>query len=162
MQTFSAEIVELEPQYVLAVRGEVPVSELSEFFAAAFRKVFSVAEENRIAIVGPPFGYYPEMPTDVVIVEAGFPVGAPAGYSGEVHDLLLPGGRALVVVHVGPFDTMVDTYSRIQAWMDTENLEPELGMWESYLSDPQENPDPATWETKIVWPVRGTISNLST
>jgi AraC family transcriptional regulator len=26
-------------------------------------------------------------------------------------------------------------------------------MWETYLSDPTVEPDPATWRTEIVWPL---------
>lgn len=28
-------------------------------------------------------------------------------------------------------------------------------MWESYLSDPVAEPDPATWRTRIMWSVAG-------
>jgi hypothetical protein len=27
------------------------------------------------------------------------------------------------------------------------------GMWESYLSDPSAEPDPATWRTQLTWPL---------
>jgi hypothetical protein len=30
-----------------------------------------------------------------------------------------------------------------------------LRVWETYLSDPDMEPDPATWRTLIVWPVVG-------
>jgi len=26
-------------------------------------------------------------------------------------------------------------------------------MWEYYLTDPEQQPDPATWQTKVVWPI---------
>lgn len=152
---FVPEIVELEEQHALAMRGDVSVAELPEFFGTAFTAVVAAVEEAGLTVVGPPFGYYPVMPTDVVIIEAGFPVSTTGELSGDVHRLVLPGGPAVVAVHVGPYDTMVKTYTRLQAWMEERDLIPASGMWESYLSDPTTDPDPSTWRTQIVWPVLG-------
>ena len=41
------------------------------------------------------------------------------------------------------------------SWTTDEGLVLAEGMWESYLSDPDAEPDPATWRTLIVWPLAG-------
>ena len=147
------EIVDLVEQPALAVRGEVPVEGLGEFFGRAFGEVMAVVEAAGVEIVDAPFGYYPAMPTEVVTVEAGLPVSAPVEASGDVHPLVLPGGRAVVGVHVGPYDSLEATYTELTSWMAARGLTPAGTMWESYLSDPEAEPDPATWRTRITWPI---------
>lgn len=149
----SPELVELEPQPAIAVRGEVAIADMPRFFEQAFHAAWNAAESAGVEIVGPPFGYYPEMPGETVVIEAGFPVSKPMEAVDDVHPLELPGGRAVHVVHVGPFETMEQTYAELDVWMKDQDLHPATGMWESYLSDPATEPDPAKWRTRIIWPV---------
>jgi effector-binding domain-containing protein len=148
-----AEVVELEPQEAIAVRGEVPIADLPGFFERAFEEAATAASASGVDIVGPPFGLYPQMPTETVTVEAGFPVSAPVELHGQAHRLVLPGGRAVQATHVGPYDTMEQTYTKLWSWMADQGLQPAVGMWECYLSDPRVERDPATWRTRIIWPV---------
>lgn len=147
------EIVVLEPQEAIAVRGDVKIADLPAFFERAFHEAAEAVDASGVAIVGPPFGFYPEMPTETVAVEAGFPVSAPAEASGNVHRIVLPGGRAVQAVHVGPFDTMETSYDQLQSWMAEHDLQPAAAMWECYLSDPEVERNPAHWQTRIVWPI---------
>ncbi len=153
MAELSPEIVELEPQEAIAVRGDVAITDLPAFFARAFHEAAEAANAAGVEIIGPPFAFYPTMPTATVAVEAGFPLSARAEASGNAHPFVLPGGRVVQVVHVGPYDTMEKTYTALQTWMAEHRLEPAVGMWECYLSDPQVERDPATWRTRIVWPI---------
>lgn len=147
------ELVEVPPETVARVRRRVPVQEMSEFFGHAFEQVMSAVPEAGGRVSGPPFGWYHGMPTDTVDVSAGFPV------AGDVHvpdgGVVVeerPGGRAAVAVHVGPYDTLQDTYGQVMAWIAGRSLEPREDMWEEYLSEPAG--DPATWRTRVVVPVR--------
>jgi effector-binding domain-containing protein len=106
-----------------------------------------------VAITGPPFGFYPRMPSDTVEVVVGFPVAAPIAADGEVEPFTLPGGRAVTATHVGPYEELENTYAELLAWTTAEGLTLAEGMWESYLSDPSAEPDPSTWRTLIVWPL---------
>ena len=84
------EIIVLEPQEAIAVRGDVKIADLPAFFERAFSEAAEVAGASDVEIVGPPFGFYPEMPTETVVVEAGFPVSAPVEASGNVHRIVFP------------------------------------------------------------------------
>jgi effector-binding domain-containing protein len=104
------EVVDVPEQRVATVRRVVPMAELPGFFGEAFHAVAAAVEAGGGAIAGPPFGAYYSMPTETVDVAAGFPVAGWDGDAGEVTVHARAGGRAVVTVHVGPYDTMVETY----------------------------------------------------
>lgn len=153
MTDITPEIVDLEPQEAVAVWGEVALADLGGFFAQAFGQAAEAAVSAGAEITGPPFGLYPETPTDTVVVEAGFPVSVRVEPSEPAHRLGLPGGRAVQVVHVGPYDALEQTYAALEAWMTEHDLVGATQMWECYLSDPEAEPDPATWRTLVVRPL---------
>ena len=153
MSDLSPEVVELDPQDAIAVRGDVMIADLPNFFERAFTTAAAAVAASGAEIVGPPFGFYPEMPSATVVVEAGFPVSRPVERVADAHPFVLPGGRVVQAVHVGPYETMEETYIGLRSWMDQQGLHPAVGMWECYLSDPLTEPDPATWRTKIIWPI---------
>ena len=68
---------ELQEQPTAVLRETVPMKGLREFFGRAYSSVMSAAEQQHVQLAGPPFAMYRGMPTDVVDVEAGFPVAAP-------------------------------------------------------------------------------------
>lgn len=142
----------LEPATLAVVRETVPMNALGEFFGRAFSATMAAAQAQGVAVVGPPLGIYFGMPSDVVEVAAGFPTARPVQPGGGVTVETLPGGRAVQVLHRGPYDTMRQTYDRLMAWMGQQGLRPADVMWESYLNEP--SPDaPQDTETLITWPV---------
>lgn len=147
------QITQHTEQPTAGVRAQVPMAELTEFFGRAFGETLAALEAQGAHPAGPPFGKYYGMPTDVVDVEAGFPVAAPITAAGDVVPGTLPGGRTVEATHVGPYDTMESTYAAVQKYFADEHLTPSPVMWESYLSDPDTEPDPATWRTRICWPI---------
>jgi effector-binding domain-containing protein len=129
------------------------MTELRDVFDRGFPTVVQAVQAQGVAIVGPPFGFYPRMPADTVEVVVGFPVASPITADGEVEPFELPGGRAATGTHVGPYEALEKTYEELVAWATAEDLTLAGGMWESYLSDPGAEPDPGTWRTLIVWPL---------
>jgi effector-binding domain-containing protein len=150
------EIVELPPRPAAVVTAEVPLDGLTDFFGGAFSTVMAAVAEQALAPAGPPFAYYPAAPTDVVQVTAGFPVTGTVSEAGEVRPFTLPGGRAVVAMHVGPYDALEATYHEMLGWVSEQGLVPAEGMWEEYLSDPGQEPDSAKWLTRVVWPLAET------
>jgi len=128
------EVVTIQPQQAAVLRAEVPMDQLPSVFDR-----------------GIPLD--PRMPGDTVEVAVGFPVSGSVTATGEVVPMELPGGRVVSGVHVGPYEALETTYAELQEWARAEGLHLAVGMWETYLSDPSAEPDPATWRTQITWPV---------
>ncbi|MCU0269320.1 MAG: GyrI-like domain-containing protein [Acidimicrobiales bacterium] len=147
------EILELDAQHTAVVRAALPVAELPTLFDRAYGAVFAALAAQGVAPVGMPFGFYPSMPGEVVEVEAGVVVACEIEPAGEVVPGWLPGGRVVRAVHVGPFEALQDTYAAVMAWMADHGLEPAVGMWEVYVTDPSVEPDPGRWRTEVYCPV---------
>ena len=147
------EVTQLKPQPTAVVKGQVEFGQLPEFFGRAFTATMSAIERQGLRAMGPPFAYYPAAPTTVVTLEAGFPTSDVVEPEGKVVGFDLPGGTAVTTVHIGPYDAMEDTYSRMQTWMADHGYDPAPGMWEVFLTDSDTEPDPRRWRTRIVWPV---------
>ena len=147
------QIIEAHEQHTAVVREQVPMDALKGFFDRVFGTTMGVIRAQRVAPVGPPFARYHGMPGETVDVEAGFPVSSPVTDADGVVAGTLPGGRVVEAVHVGPYEGLADTYGEVQRWMAERDLTPGRDMWECYLSDPQAEPDPATWRTLVVVPI---------
>lgn len=93
------------------------------------------------------------MPGETVDVEAGFPVTGNFHGTGEVASAVLPDADAFEAIHTGPYDTLAATYDAIRQSMEADGATPADSMWEYYLTDPEQQPDPATWQTRVVWPL---------
>jgi effector-binding domain-containing protein len=149
------ELVEVPDRDVACIRRAVAVDDLPEFFGDAFGAVAGSVVAAGGRITGPPFGWYHGVPGESIDVAAGFPISGtpdvPLGDDIEVVER--PGGRAVVVIHVGTYDTLEQTYREAEAWIDEQGLVARDDMWEEYLSDPEEEPDPETWRTRLVVPV---------
>lgn len=151
MTTFT--VVDREPQAAAAIRAEVPMAELPSVFERGFQEVATAVAKQGLSITGPPFGFYPRMPDETVEVVVGFPVSGAVQADGEVTPFELPGGRVVSALHVGPYDRLEETYQELQGWAATEGLDLADQLWESYLSDPETQPDPETWQTAVSWPL---------
>ncbi|MEZ5207621.1 MAG: GyrI-like domain-containing protein [Acidimicrobiales bacterium] len=99
----------------------------------------------------PPFGFYPRMPGETVEVWLGFPIDAPIEATGEVQPFELPGGTAVIGEHVGPFDTLSETYEALAAWAADQGIASPVPCGETYVTDPSAEPDPSRWRTAVTW-----------
>lgn len=147
------DITEVPEQPTAVVKAHIPMAQLKDLFDRAYGQVFAAIGKQGVQFAGPPFGYYPSKPAETVEVEVGVPVAGPFQADGDVVPGHLPGGRVVHGMHVGPYENLAQTYEALMAWVTEQGHTLAAGMWESYLSDPQAEPDPATWRTEIFWPL---------
>ena len=149
-------LVEVPAQHVAVIRRTIQMSELSGFYGTVLGSVAAAVQRAGGAIVGPAFGWYNGTPTETVDVSGGFPVSglAEGALDGEVTVLERPACLAAAAMHIGSFETLADTYRELEAWLRDRQLDRAEHSWEEYLSDPETQPDPEDWQTRIVWPLQ--------
>ncbi|TFD52732.1 AraC family transcriptional regulator [Cryobacterium frigoriphilum] len=147
------EHVTLAPQRILGYHATVPVASLSEYFRPTLDAVAREMDDHGVEILGPPTAVYHGVITDSVEVTVGFRVAALATprAASVIEDL--PGGPAVVAVHTGGYDTIGETHQRLTDWICQQHLAAASLSWEEYVIGPAESPDPAAWQTRLVYPL---------
>lgn len=142
------------------VRGSLPPSEIPAFMHEALPAAFEAVGGAGFVPGGPPFSRYFAFGPEGVELESGVTIAeVPGGPerafdgAGRVQPGELPGGQVAVAWHVGPYDTIAETYERLMSWVAEQGREPAGAMWEVYWTDPSEEPDPATWRTEVLVPL---------
>ncbi|MET0426422.1 MAG: AraC family transcriptional regulator [Actinoplanes sp.] len=142
--------------HALVMRRRITRDEIAGALAECLPAVLGYAQQEGLAITGPPFARYPEVGMGALVIEGGVPIAEPPAtpLSDGIEALTIPAGRAAVAIHRGPYDSLPESYQEIEKWLRDQQLSAAGAPWETYLTDPGERPDPATWETEIVHPVR--------
>ena len=145
---------EVPEQKTLVRRAKVRGDAISEFLGPTYGAVAEVVAQGGFRFAGPPFARYRPLDEEFAEfeVEAGFPVAGEDTVAGDVELSSLPGGMVAVVIHIGPYDAMMPAYQAITDWLAERGARAEGPPWEVYHSDPDEQPDPATWRTEIHQP----------
>ena len=151
---YDMHIEQLQPTSAAVVVEVTPIAGISSFVGEAFGLVMAELQRQHASPCGPPFARY-RMMGDRFEVSAGFPVVRSIATAGRVVPIELPGGRAVVTMHVGQYSEVKAAYDAIMAWLPGQQLEPAADPWEFYL----DGPEVAEPRTRVVLPVRSTKSD---
>lgn len=153
-------------QPYVAIRTTAPMPNWGHLLGPLWGEVYGWLEQHGVAPAGPPLIRYLmiEMETHLEI-EVGVPVAAPVAGEGRITAGTLPAGRYVTLIHRGDYSGLMDATGALLAWGEQQGLTwqteqtPEGEVWggriESYLTDPQEEPDPAKWQTELAFLVAG-------
>lgn len=83
-------------------------------------------------------------------MEAGLPITGNARPEGEIILSSIPAGRYASVIHKGSYDTVDQAHQAIEKWLQRQGLTADSDVFEIYLTDPDEQPDPAEWQTQVM------------
>jgi len=135
---------------VVAVRSSL--NDISDAMGEAFAKTYHALGQAGVEPAGPPFARYFSM-DEPIEFEAGVMVAAPFAGMAEVKPGQIGGVKAAVGIHVGPYETLSQTYAAMMGWIEGLGRSVAGPMWETYLTDPTVEPDPQRWRTEIFIPV---------
>ena len=147
------ELKEQDPQPVLSVRARGPVGELPKILGQAYGAIARYLGELEEQPVGPPFAAYYNMDMQDLDMEIGFPVARALPGKDEIQASEIPGGKAAICTHTGPYSEIEPTYNALFAWIDTNKYEVTGVVYEMYLNDPAETP-PEELQTRIFVPLK--------
>jgi len=145
---------QLDPRPALVIRRRIAPAQVGATLGELLPRVFAHAQREGLAFTGQPFTRYVATGVGLVTIEAGMPIATAGTSAGEIEAVELPGGSAAVAIHRGPYDRLRDTHAAIERWLDANGLEAGGAPWEVYVTDPGHQPDPAQWETEVIYPVR--------
>lgn len=157
---YEIKVEEVKAQPTMTTRFEAAPEELAANYSRALGAVYAYVMSAGGEVAGPPFGWYHAMQDGKFDVETGLPVVKPLAERGEIKPSKLPGGMVATTTHVGPYDGLGDAHEALETWAREHGKKATAGPWESYITDPGNEPDPAKYRTKLFLPLEA--ENAST
>lgn len=147
------EIKEVQKRETLMIRTITPMSSISDAMGDAFTKLAAYMEKNGIAFAGPPYARYYNMNMEALDVEMGFPITGKIAGEGNIQMGELPAGKIASALHLGSYDKLEETYTKLMEYVKGKDLETEEWMYEFYLNSPMDV-KPEELETEICFPLK--------
>jgi effector-binding domain-containing protein len=137
------EIVEAEPLDILYIvtDSSSEAGGVAASLAIAYQEITSFMAEHSIEIQAQPMAITRSWDARDYEFDAAIPVSTTdVELSGNVRAGKSPSGRAVRVVHRGPYDRMSPSYEKLSAYMAVHGLKEGRVSWEHYISDPGQTP----------------------
>ncbi|MGJ9422110.1 GyrI-like domain-containing protein [Aeromicrobium sp. CF3.5] len=148
-------VVTTEPQVLAAIRETIAMADIRTFFDRGFGDLMDVLGAQGVTPTGPGLAVYWGVPTDSADLAIALPTAGPVEPTGRVAPIELAATRAAEVVHEGGYDSLSNTYRDLQQWIVDQDLVPGDVVWETYLTEPTPDADPADMRTQVTWTLRG-------
>jgi effector-binding domain-containing protein len=146
-------------QPTVGIRTQVPMKAFKKVIPELLDEVFAWTVRQGITPVGPPFmRFHIINMAGNMDVELGVPVAPGVAGDDRVRAGALPAGRYATLVYTGVRNGIKANGALLDwgaaqglTWdrHDTEAGDAFAGRYESYLTDPAEEPDPKKWETEV-------------
>jgi effector-binding domain-containing protein len=150
-----------EQPYV-AIRTTVPVHDLGGTIRPLLAEVYTWLGAHGVPPSGAPLIRYRVIDMAARLdIDLGVPVATAVPGDDRVSSQVIPAGRYAALVYTGPYDSpeLVDANAALLDWgakqglvwdtWSTENGDAFGARIESYLTDPDEEPDPSRWRTEV-------------
>jgi effector-binding domain-containing protein len=141
------------PQPAVVIRARARQQDLGPAMDGLFPAILAFVQGSAVELAGPPFCRYLSMGDEEWEFECGVPVTGPLAGEGRVEAAELPGGDVLSTMHVGPYETLGQSWDALDRWVKENGKVPGGAAWEVYWTDPGETSDPAEGRTELVMPL---------
>lgn len=138
----------------LTHRRKVRLTEIGRVIQTSFGEVYGYLGAHRVTPHDPPFLIYHGAPgpgREPFEIEICAPISRPIDPPMGWRLTELPAGTFASTVHVGPYDTLGQTYDRLDAWLRAQGYAKAGPPREVYLSEPSTPPE--LTRTVVEYPV---------
>ena len=125
-------------QHTASIKMTRPVSRIGPAMGEAFPKIYHAVVSAGMEPAGMPLARYFDFGEEETTFECAIPVPSAFPSTGEVEPGTVGGGEAACAIHVGPYDTIGETWEALMAWVTAQGKAPAGPFWECYIDDPQE------------------------
>lgn len=148
-----------DEQHFVGIRTQVPMKKFSKVIPQLHGEVFDWLEKQGVTPSGAPFVRFHVINMEAQMdIEMGVPVARPLQGDGQVAAGVIPAGKYASLVYTGLKNGIKGNGALLDwgakqglVWdrWDDENGDAFGGRYESYLTDPAEEPDVTKWDTEV-------------
>lgn len=146
------QIVELTAQPAAVIEFKTTHATLPQKLGDAYTALYKYLQQVGAPMAGPPFALYRDVSGPEWTVVAGFPVSQPVAPEGDITMGEMPGGKAAMMQHLGPYEQLSASWGVLEKWIEAQGHSKNALAWELYTNDPDHTP-PEQLETLLYWQI---------
>jgi effector-binding domain-containing protein len=137
----------------------VKMSEIPAVLPPLVPVILQWVAQNAAEQAGPVFFRYLRFEQeDSLLVDVGVPILKPVPVNGNIIAGSFPAANYVTITHIGDYSELKDVHMRLEDWIKDNGLregaqqvegEDYGARIESYVTDPDEEPDPRRWITEV-------------
>lgn len=154
--TFPTEVVTVEPMTYYYKSYELGFEEInSNLFASTYGEISAFLGKDMAKVSAPPLALFNKWDeaNQRAEMEIGIPVASEMVATEPILSGTTYGGKALKVTFKGDYSDTGNAHWFIDAYLKDHGMTMAGAPWESYVTDPELEPDTANWITEIYYPI---------
>ena len=134
-------------------RDTVGFDAVSDFFSTNLPAIYGTVQSKGMTVSGPATGLFWlwDMENMRTAMAAVVPIDQASDDFDDYEVIRIPAGKALVVDYRGHFDQMVQAHDALGHYIEAHEMGDPSVVVEEYMTDPEAEPDPAKWHTRIIY-----------
>lgn len=150
---YNIQEINTAPKIFFGKKEEVKIDEMSSYFNRQMPQLMQVVAQAGLLMKGAPCGIYFDMDERSKITKMAIAIPVKEVKDPKIKDyefIKVPAGKALVADYYGAYDNIPDVHHSMMEFLNKKGLKETLVI-EEYLSDPNKEPDPNKWLTKVYY-----------
>ena len=155
-RTENMKIINWEAQPYVYILDSCEANDISSKLGEVYGEIYYSLASQGVMPISQPFAKYlsfPHNPGDdnKVVLQAGAFMEAVIETEGRLQIGYSTNGRTLQASHFGVYETVGTTHDSMQRYCDENGFNRDVSAYEIYITDPSLEPNPANWETKVIY-----------
>ncbi|CAN5718206.1 GyrI-like domain-containing protein [soil metagenome] len=147
------QIVETPTVQTAVIRFTIPREEIRSVMGPGIQELMATVTAQGIKPAGRIFSHHFKMDPATFDFEIGVPVSTPVTASGRVKPGQLEARKVVRTVYHGGYENLGAAWDEFEQWIAANGHNTAPDLWETYLTGPDANPDPATYTTELNHPL---------
>lgn len=158
-RTGDISLVAWEAQPYIYILDSCSAANISATLGSLFGEIYQSLARKGVMPISQPFARYISFPNqagdeDKVVIKAGAFMEAAIETDGRIQLAYSNTGNTLQASHFGPYESVSITHDAMHAYCNENNLKTNGSAYEMYITDPGLEPNPANWETKVIYELK--------
>ena len=125
-----------------AIHLIIPGRDMASYMDPAIAELLRVIMAQGGTPAGPLFSFHHRQPAETFDLEIGFPLTHVIKDRERVRMITFPAMTVVRAVYTGAYEGLGDAWGRLQEWVRQQGLAESGRFYESYLTNPDDEPDP--------------------
>ncbi|MEZ5198874.1 MAG: GyrI-like domain-containing protein [Bacteroidales bacterium] len=145
---------EVKQMNALAIRSECTADNIANEMGMAFGAIMQYIDEGGANIAGAPFSIWYKWEDEIMVFDNAIPVNSKMKGNDKINPIVTYQGKVANVSHTGDYSTTQYSWLALEEYVKANGYETNGDPWETYITDPQNEPNPNNWVTELNWPIK--------